>query len=639
MTRKRPPADPAELDPLAGALMSDDEASESLREVARRDPVPGAPLTVRDAWGREIEEVEPGAWRAAGLADPETGLPPNCPVVPLGKSEDQYFFLNTLGGIESIKSTSSGKGPIGSIFAGREGYLEWAWPRWRIVKGAKVGVAGWEADDARQALYAGCAYVGVFDDADRVRGRGAWRDVDGSLIYHAGNRVLFRGRWLPPGRHGDWVFPARPPMPRPAPKVPPGGAYGPATDLLDLLESWTWRRPTTDPRLLLGWLAMSMLSGALDWRAAVYITGERGSGKSSLQDVLGHVLGRALFKSVNTSGPGIYQKLRHDCTPVWIDELEAQSETNINKVVAIVELIRTASSGGTINRGSQDGASREYQCRSPFICSSINIPPMRQQDTSRFCVLQLQPFPDLPEGEEPRDLAFDAGSLERIGRELLARMIAGWPRWPVVLKAFRHALIKAGHDPRGADQFGALIAAEHLARSDTEPTAAELDFWARELAPAVRSETTSRMEDWRECLQHLLDVTPEHLKHRTGTHTSLGAVLFYELKRPQGAVDDAIKAVAGCGLALSWPKGEAETWENARLFIPQSHPEVRKLFTGTSWAGLGGATGVWHTTLQRAPSDVAYAGACAKGLDKKRWGTFVRLAAAFPDAPEGDQEA
>lgn len=642
MTR-RPPrkvGGPDEFDAIGQALAIEGEALEGLREQSRCDPVPGFAMDVRDAFGRVVApDVAPGKWLE--YADPETALPPMCPVTPLGKHEDVYFFLNTLGAIETFKANSSGKGPLGSIFAGRSRYLEWAFPRFgKARKGEPPPVTGWDADDARQAMQDACAFVGVFDDTDRVRGRGAWKDADGSLIYHAGDRVLFRGRWLPPGRHGDWVFPARPPLSRPWPdKVEPDGEpgdVGPGKELLDLFETWNWRRPGIDARLLLGWTCLSMLSGALDWRAAGYLTGEKGCGKSTLQHLLGVVLGRALFKSVNTSGPGIYQKLRHDCTPVWVDELESQTENNMRKVVEIIELIRTASSGGSINRGSSEGISRQYQCRSPFICSSINIPPMRPQDQSRFAILQLQPFPELAAGAEPKDPEFDEAAVERIGRQLLRRMIDGWPRWPRVLKAFRHALMKAGHDARGADQFGALIAAEHMAGHDGDPDQATLDAWAVALAPQTLAETANKTEDWRECLHHMLEVVPEALRHRTKLN-SIGQVLDHYRRHGDGAGDELETACAATGLAVSWPKGALRTWDNARLFIPGSHPEVRKLFAGTTWQGLAGATGVWANTLQRGPEEVIQPGVCGKGLDRKRWGVFVRLGAAFPgDGKDGD---
>lgn len=608
----------------------------SVREASREDPEPGFAMFINDRAGRPLGEVGPGMW--LDHEDPLTGLPPNCPVTPLGRAGGTYYFLNVDGEIEELKSSSSGKGPIGSIFAGRSRYLEWAWPRFgKGTKGAAPPVTGWDADDARQALMDACAFIGVFDDADRVRGRGAWKDHDGSLIYHAGDRVLFRGRWLAPGRHGDWVFPARPQLARPWPMKVDGGAQGPADELLEIFETWNWKRRGIDARLLLGWVCMAMIAGALDWRPAVFLTGEKGCGKSTLHAVLGSALGRALTRSVNTTGPALYQKLKHDCTPVAVDELEAQAEGNMRRVDEIIQLIRTASSGGTINRGSSEGVSREYQCRSPFACSSINIPPMRGQDQSRFAILALQPFPPLEDGTEPKDPEFDETAIVQTGRQLMRRMIDAWPRWPATLKAFRHALMRAGHDPRGADQFGALLAAEHLARSDVAPSAEQLDVWAEALAPAGLAETANKTEDWRECLRHMLDVAPDALRHRTGTHNSIGGLLSGLRNDHSPAIEDIERGCSAVGLALSFPKGQPATWATARLFVPGSHPEVRKLFAGTTWAGLAGATGVWANTLQRADAGVCWPGVCGKGLDQKRWGIFVSLAAAFPDHDEAPE--
>ncbi len=90
---------------------------------------------------------------------------------------------------------------------------------------------------------------------------------------------------------------------------------------------------------------------------------------------------------------------------------------------------------------------------------------------------------------------------------------------------------------------------------------------------------------------------------------------------------------------MTFPKSALimKSWENAELFIPCSHPETRKLFAGTTWQGLAGATGVWFTTLQRAPAGIARVGKCGKGLDKKRHGIYINLAAAFPGG-DADEE-
>jgi hypothetical protein len=71
----------------------------------------------------------------------------------------------------------------------------------------------------------------------------------------------------------------------------------------------------------------------------------------------------------------------------------------------------------------------------------------------------------------------------------------------------------------------------------------------------------------------------------------------------------------------------------ARL-APRGAQAVRRDHLG---GPVAGATGVWANTLQRAPAEIVQPGVCGKGLDKKRWGIFIRLAAAFPDDGEADE--
>ena len=200
---------------IAASLPSFEEEDEAaltqvLREMSLADPLRGDAMEIELPTG-ETEAVQPGQWRL-GFSRYQTGLPLNCPVTPLGKlatlSGTTYFFLDTLGEV-AVLGENAGKGNIASLFSGRPRYLEWAWPRLTAPKrkGDPWTVKGWEADEARNDLFAACAYMGTFELEDRVRGRGAWRGDDGGLIYHAGDAVWIDGKWKPPGANGRYIYP------------------------------------------------------------------------------------------------------------------------------------------------------------------------------------------------------------------------------------------------------------------------------------------------------------------------------------------------------------------------------------------------------------------------------------------------
>src|SRR5581483_10396110 len=154
----------------------------------------------------------------------------------------------------------AGKGHIDALFAGRPLYLTWAWPRWSMpkTKAEVQRVVNWQAEEARQALFAACAYKGTFELEDRVRGRGAWIDDDGSLIYHAGDAVWIGGQWRPAGEHGRFIYPRRPKIGRPAERYERAGEGSPGDVLLQALMRWNWYRGELDARLTLGWLMTAM---------------------------------------------------------------------------------------------------------------------------------------------------------------------------------------------------------------------------------------------------------------------------------------------------------------------------------------------------------------------------------------------
>lgn len=612
----RRPAAPDPFDAISQALAIDDEEILSLREQAEMDPPRGCPMIV-DGY-----QIEPGEWR---LAPQQNGLPPGCPVHPLGIDRLGAWFLNPLGQVVCLTASSSGKGPIDFLFCGRTAFLEWAWPR-KQVKGEQFEVKGYEADEARRALVDAAAWQGSFEDLSVLRGRGAWADANGGLVYHAGDRVWFGGRWRSPGEHGEWIFPGRRQVMTPWPSAVDDGTGGPADVVLEVLQTWNWQRGELDARLLLGWICAAMIGGALDWRPLAFLSGDQETGKSSLQRFVKELLGGLLVQSVNTTAAGIYQKVQHDSAPVAVDEFESEADTRAAD--AVVKLARQAASGGLLLRGGSDHNGKEFQARSAFIFSAINPPPLDSQDQSRIAMLVLRPLAEITQaGGEPVLAPPIPGDTPDIARQLLRRMFDAWPRFGRVLRTFKAALMKVGHTGRAGDQFGTIAAAYHVAMWDRDPDPADLDWWIQKLAKETLAETANFTPNWRACLNHMLDAQPDALRQQRDKIRSLGIAM--EIYQRTGASEDLVTACPLVGVALSWPKDGEAIWETARLFVPSTHPAVMKLFEGTKWAGRAGATGVWASALAQGPADIVQAGKCDKGLDKKRSGVFISLAKVF----------
>ncbi|WP_163359483.1 hypothetical protein, partial [Escherichia coli] len=80
-----------------------------------------------------------------------------------------------------------------------------------------------------------------------------------------------------------------------------------------------------------------------------FITGDYGQGKSTLQAIIKEVIGDALHATADTTPAGIYQRVKQDCLPVAVDELEADADNR--RAVGVVRLARLAASGGVMYRG------------------------------------------------------------------------------------------------------------------------------------------------------------------------------------------------------------------------------------------------------------------------------------------------
>lgn len=559
------------------------------------------PLTIPASSGPEpglpLNGIEPGKWEE--LAD-ANGLPPDCPVVPLGILDYTAFFLDRMGQVRALPAPY-GKGHILGLFLGDANYLTWAWPR----IGMK-GVDGFAAEKANGPLIQACARKGIWDGVERIRGRGAWLSGRGDLVIHTGDDLWLGNRRLQANELEGHVYPARPAIPRPWPERVKA-SENPTRLLLPLLRTWNWERPEIDPVLLLGWIGAAWLGAALPWRPSVFITGDRATGKSTLQALVKLLFGEALVQAADTSAAGIYQRIGQDCLPVAIDELE--SEADVRRQKAVLKLARLAASGALMLRGGDRHQGVEFQARSCFLFSSINAPPLEPQDLSRMALLRLRRLRD--GASKP---LLDTESYALAGSMIFRRLIDEWGRFQQTLNAFQGELAAAGMDGRGQDTFGVLLTCADMMLHEgwdedrlRWPTAeGELVPWRDLMKVDTMAEFEDMQENWRLCLDHMLSVPVEAWRH--GTRRTVGQVLteYYRVSEDM-TLTHARTLLAQAGLTIVMREEFEDYLSKPWLAVPNQNPLTRTLFEGSKWAGDLGAS-VWAGALRQAPPDICEPG-------------------------------
>ena len=578
-----------DYDAVAAAIDDAEDDDSALLSIGRQDPFPGAPFRASDGTMHD-----PGVWKPDAY-----GLPPDCPVLPLGTDEGMFFFLDTIGQMRALKDSELSQAGINSLFMGRHWYLYAMFPK----KNADGVVTSWRPEKAREVLMGACARKGSWSALNSVRGRGLWKGRDGRLILHCGDRLFSARGEEALGELEGKIYPTRPEIARPWP-VSLAGKPGPALRLHPHFSSWIWARPKLDPVLLLGWIGVAYLGAAAANRPASYALGDKATGKSALHNDIKAMFGEWLVNTGDTTAAGLYQLLKFDCIPIAIDEFEAKADNR--KTKAVVELMRLSYTGAPMNRGGDNHKGTQFHGRSAFNFSSIVMPPMEPADLSRLAILRLKRQP--PGAVKP---IIPEEELAELGRKILRRLMDNWSRYHATLTAWREFLASCGHEGRGQDTFGTLMAVADLVVADDAealdlelgPNAENFESWRPLLSAEALAEISDATENWKLCLSHLMNKRID--AWRGGTRHTVGELLT-EYWEADASDKDTIsyaqvrKQLEQAGLALLKPTDRTGHYE---LLVPINNPSLHEVFHGSKWAGELGS-GSWTLSLRQAPDEI-----------------------------------
>jgi putative DNA primase/helicase len=402
----------------------------------------------------ELQQL-PSVHQSAPIDPPSAPIDPqhepadHLPFRPLGFDHGIYYYLPAAAcQVVALTAAQHNKSHFLQLAP-----LEW----WANGFGDERGRIDW--DSAVNAIMGSCISQGVYDPS-RVRGRGAWADAS-RVILHLGNRLVIDGHSRPitklPKDFKSFYFYEN-----------AKAIDGPGSDILSddlcakvriIAERFRWETPAS-ANLLLGWIVLAPVCGALDWRPHIWVTGGAGTGKTTILKAFMKPLLGGMFEGATggTTEAGLRGQLRSDAIPVVFDELEQNEQKDKQTVQNILALARIASSeGGKIYKGTTSGGSNSFEIRSMFCCSSINVALIQRADLDRFCVLSLRKdHMDKDDWNEFEQQILNTCTEEN-GRRLVARTLQQIPTIRKNAKTLAAALSRR-FGQRFGDQYGTLLA-------------------------------------------------------------------------------------------------------------------------------------------------------------------------------------
>jgi len=561
----------------------------------------------KDGYRQPKRVVEPPPALKQAAAEPEpSDAGSTLPFLLLGHDRGTYFYLPR----ESCQVLS-----LTAAQHNKSHFFQLADIQWWIDGFAdERGRVDW--DSAANHIMRTCMAQGIYDPS-RVRGRGAWADAD-RVILHLGNRLVINGvsssiTKLPTSFSSYYFY-------ENAKAIDGPGSEALSDDLArsiaNIAERFRWETPAS-AQLLLGWIVLAPVCGALAWRPHIWITGGAGTGKTTILKTFMKPLLGGMFEGATggTTEAGLRGQLRSDAIPIVFDELEQNEQKDKQIVQNILSLARIASSeGGKIYKGTATGGSNTFEIRSMFCVSSINVALVQRADLDRFCVLGLR------RDEMKRDdwAEFEQEILdactEENGRLLVARTLKHIPTIRKNARTLATALSRR-FGQRFGDQYGTLLAGAwsleaggggELSLEQGLQWIDQMDWQSRE----IDAEDADENKCLNYILQHLLQVEGgKRMSVMELIQLARRGVLYALPGRDQPS--DEIETVLGrYGLRVM----------HRELAIANSSTNLQGILKDTPWAG-----NAYRQALRRVPGASAASSAIRfKGMGTSR-ATLVPL--------------
>lgn len=500
--------------------------------------------------------------------------------------EFRYYLANNTGRVKAIKDENHGWKSLITI-ASKDFYKQW-FPH-------KFG-ADWE--DVASFLL-NCKESRKSFNPRKLRGRGAWIDR-GRIVVHLGDRLIVDNVQCTSFRikDSDFIYEEGVPI---EDNIKTPLVTSESQKLLDIIEQLNFSSQSHAP-LLAGFCALGPICGALAWRPHLWITGGKGTGKTTImRDIVNQCIGPFLLpvKGKSTAS-GICQTNKLDALTIAFDESESRNKKAKARLDDILDLARVSSSesDGREVRGTSVHKAVEFDPRSMFVFSSIGVNISNDADESRISLIELIK----PRGISQKDLDNKWALLDEQIHSLLT------PEYCASLRArsifnikiirkncivFSRAVSEHLCSKRAGDQLGTLFAGAFSLASDTEITPDGAKAWIQQF------DFSTVYDDGHNEEQNLLDYLLQHtIKIDTSNDLSVEEMvqkitnasnISFEADCDQEKMAGILKRI---GIRIERDTVNKTKWT---LWIANSHSGIAKILEETEWPKK------WGILLKRLP--------------------------------------
>lgn len=521
-----------------------------------------------------MPQVEHASEPVQGAVDEK--VEPAGPAAPVASASDNEFLCLGYNGKHIFVLPRRSEQVTRLSYGGltKSALLQIASLEWWAYKFPKKEGVDWEL--AMNAILRWCENKGIYDER-KERGRGAWFD-DGKPVLHLGTRLMVESQQIAIHQHeSKYIYTKQAPIENAFNASPASDEQ--AAKVLKLFKQVNWLKPEHS-LLTVGWCVLAPICGALNWRPHLWLTAQRGVGKSWFQSNLAKPLigeETLIYCQGGTTEAGIRQALKHDARPVMFDEAESEDITAARRMQSVLELARQSSSdtGAEIVKGTANGDGMAFTVRSMFLLGSINVGLKQAADESRFSVVQLVK-PDKTPEEAQRFAQFERDVIATMTRETCQAIRArAYNAIPIIrhnAKVMAQAVAEAIGSQRMGDQVGTLLAGAFIMQEVKQYTLEQ----ARELVSGFNFDDATESEE----------VSDEH--------NCLNAILQRQVRVEYAGFSSANKTIGELVEAIySQPNDTREEWDTLSrhgvrvdgewVMIANTHSELYKTLKDTAW--------------------------------------------------------